>query len=75
MFFYLFIINTILLLYMLLLKLTISAILLNNLDDYIQGHIDITKSSLLLLSLKCKLKKFNTSHWSLTSRSTHTLKK
>jgi hypothetical protein len=75
MFFYLFIINTIILLYMLLLKLTISAILLNNLDDYIQGHIDITKSSLLLLSLKCKLKKLNTSHWSLTSRSTPTLKK
>jgi len=42
---------------MLLLKLTISAILLNNLDDYIQGHIDITKSSLLLLSMKCKFTK------------------
>jgi hypothetical protein len=42
---------------MLILKLFISALLLINLDEYIEDHINITKSILLLISLKHKFRK------------------
>jgi hypothetical protein len=55
-FFVLFIINTVLLLYMLILNLFISALLLTNLEGYIQDHINITKSVMLFMSIKPNLK-------------------
>jgi hypothetical protein len=55
-FFILFIINTVILLYMLTLNLFVSALLLTNLDEYIQDHINITKSVMLLMSLKSNFK-------------------
>jgi hypothetical protein len=55
-FFLLFIINTVILLYVLTLNLFVSALLLTNLDEYIQDHINITKSVMLFMSLKSNLK-------------------
>lgn len=54
-FFILFIINTLLLVYMLALKLYIGSLLVLHLDDYIEDHINISKSVILLIGLKPRL--------------------
>lgn len=41
---------------MLTLNLFVSALLFTNLDEYIQDHINITKSVMLLMSFKSNIK-------------------
>ena len=51
-FFMLFIANSLLLIYMLFLKIYVTSVLFLNLDEYVQEHINITNSILLCISLK-----------------------
>lgn len=48
----LFIANSLLLIYMLFLKIYVTSVLFLNLDEYVQEHINITNSILLCISLK-----------------------